>query len=264
MDELEVSGDSPADPFSRALEELEAEIVTPAKKADIVARFTADMDQCAPLDACASCGQRDPDPKKRFPIGQLGRLQLQLDPQQVNTYLHVPAAYRKALSVYSYESIHGSLVHLHLHPELVQAAAPGRRPDEAEVCLCVDCSVGIAPHSKTELNPSSLAAGVDFARPARLGLPALTPAERALLAKIRVYETTFKIAEQSNKFKGQAVAFQHPGMSNTFDNEYMHVHVQAHNSLHKHCQENRTQESTQHGSPCGSYFSRTKPTRSTE
>ena len=103
----------------------------------------------------------------------------------------------------------------HLHPELVMMPLSPDQPPQAVLCkTCID-ALEERPGKEPKLPTFSIAAGVDFGRPERLGLKPLSPAEWCLISPIRVYSHAIKLSAgteaQPRTLSGHMVAFAHTG-----------------------------------------------------
>ena len=166
-------------------ERIAAAAVTPDTKDRCLSRYNKLMHHGQPLYACGACGSRALTTKAdhEYLLLPLSRLHsLQLTPEQQERHLAVTELYRPALSVHT--ALDGTLYHL--HPELVEKNSDG---DEV-VRLCRYCTVHCP---KGEVPPLSLAAGMDYASSARLGLPQLTVAEKLVISKARPYAVIVKL-----------------------------------------------------------------------
>ena len=106
--------------------------------------------------------------------------------------------------------------YFHLHPEFVEEfiGDDGRRDFRARLCpFC--CK--FKPNGKRKAPARSVASGVDFGSPRRLGLVQLTPRERQMISKVRHYSNAIKIESNTGRqrelshsaIKGHSILFDH-------------------------------------------------------
>ncbi len=216
-----ISEATPQEVFNRALSDILDQVVSPEEKAHLMEQLTRAYSEDSALTTCASCGLRSMTTMETRELRDIDCLRL--SSEQQGKFLAIPEEYRDALSVYQCQDQDGTDLYYHLHPEFVEP--PPENEDDATLAqarLCGDCLTGIVKYASEpgSLNQRSLAAGVDFGFPHRLlrkhpHLLPLTPAERALIARARVYETVYKVNETSynqNVLKGHAVVFLHNGI----------------------------------------------------
>ena len=106
--------------------------------------------------------------------------------------------------------------YFHLHPELVEefAGDDGRRDFRAR--LCRSC-YKFSPDGKGKAPVRSVASGVDFGSPNRVGLVRLTPRERQVISPVRHYHCDVIIESNTGRqrelshsaLKGHSVLFDH-------------------------------------------------------
>ena len=88
--------------------------------------------------------------------------------------------------------------YFHLHPEFVQEFTDddGRKDFKARLCLnCCD----FQPSEKSKAPIRSVARGVDFGSPSRVGLVRLTPRERQIISPVRHYQCAVKIERNTGR-----------------------------------------------------------------
>jgi hypothetical protein len=105
--------------------------------------------------------------------------------------------------------------YFHLHPEFVEEFTDNDRKD-FKARLCRNCCE-FKPSKKTKAPMRSIAKGVDFGSPSRVGLVRLTPRERQIISPVRHYQCAVKIEPNDGKqrehshsaIKGHSVLFDH-------------------------------------------------------
>lgn len=201
---------------------LASQVRTPAKKAKIVKAWrTSAAGLKSDLPSCAACGRRG--------IGQVVQsVQLGLldcyrsTAVQIATIESVSVRYRPAFSVYTRDQ-DGAVVYYNLHPELAcrDQKIPAHEFDpiiNVTFPICeASCLPGV-PHDPNGPVPKppklSLQAGIDFGWADRIGLPALTPVERALISPARIYGTIIKLTDSGQhqrRLRGHMITFRHSG-----------------------------------------------------
>ena len=142
---------------------------------------------------------------------------LQLSQDNICELNVVPPQFRSAFSVYT--SPDGTKYHL--HSELVDDTL--EHGNIISKCwLCVSCNNALMDNKIPKL---SIAAGVDFGDPARIGLPSLTLTEEYLIAKGRLLVSIVKLvgsqpsSRQSAK-RGHVISFPHNGPSAVAEREH--------------------------------------------
>jgi hypothetical protein len=106
--------------------------------------------------------------------------------------------------------------YFHLHPEFVQEFTDDHGRKDFKVKLCRNCCE-FKPSEKTKTPMRSIARGVDFGSPSRVGLVRLTMRERQIISPVRHYECAVKIEPNDGKqrelshsaIKGHSVLFDH-------------------------------------------------------
>jgi len=106
--------------------------------------------------------------------------------------------------------------YFHLHPEFVEefVGDDGRRDFKAR--LCPSCCK-FKPNGKGKAPVRSVASGVDFGSPRRLGLVQLTARERQMISKVRHYSIAIKIESNTGRqrelshsaLRGHSILFDH-------------------------------------------------------
>ena len=106
--------------------------------------------------------------------------------------------------------------YFHLHPEFVEEFTGDDGSKDFTVRLCGDCCEFV-PSEKTKAPMRSIAKGVDFGSPTRVGLVQLTPRERQMISKVRHYSNAIKIESNTGRqreishsaIKGHSILFDH-------------------------------------------------------
>jgi hypothetical protein len=106
--------------------------------------------------------------------------------------------------------------YFHLHPEFVQEFTDDDGRKDFKARLCCNCKE-FKPSEKTKAPMRSIARGVDFGSPSRVGLVRLTPRERQIISPVRHYQCAVKIEPNDGKqrehshsaIKGHSVLFDH-------------------------------------------------------
>jgi hypothetical protein len=97
----------------------------------------------------------------------------------------IPPQYQAGVSVYCAPNE----MRYHLHPELVDEKIENGSTT-AQCWLCESCNNGVMTDKIPKM---SIAAGVDFGCPSRLGLPSLTLTEEYLIAQGRMLISIIKL-----------------------------------------------------------------------
>ena len=106
--------------------------------------------------------------------------------------------------------------YFHLHPEFVQEFTDDNGTKDFKVKLCPRC-YEFKPSTKSKAPMRSIASGVDFGSPSRVGLVRLTPRERQMISKVRHYQNAVKIESNTGRqrelshsaIKGHSILFDH-------------------------------------------------------
>ena len=179
----------------------------------IVDNFQKMFNLTAPLLSCASCGVRQfqlglesAKNYQKIPIDRL--VKLQLSHQQLETLLAIPLPYRRVVSYF--QSSNG--LYYHLHPEFVTATTNDNTKLVSEIAtVCEKChAVLVKPTS--QVPKWSIAAGIDFGNPGRIGLPPLRLAEEYVIARVRLYVSIVKLtgyttASRQHAKQGHVISF---------------------------------------------------------
>ncbi|KAI9557144.1 hypothetical protein GHT06_016951 [Daphnia sinensis] len=156
--------------------------------------FQHAVDLKAPLFGCACFGIRT------FQVGMeesalyhdvdlLQLPKLQLSPDEVGRPTSVPVDFRPAIS--RFRSTTGA--YFHLHPEFVTAARDETGNVTSETAkLCAGCCYHLGERKPT-IPLLSIAAGVDFSVPSRIGLPPLQLAEKYVITQARLNASVIKL-----------------------------------------------------------------------
>ena len=148
----------------------------------------------ANLTACASCGIR------AFQLGNIEYKNYAIEKLEILKYsteqtailFEIPERFRKAISYFQ----HGGF-YFHLHPEFVTV----NEENVTEAAICQTCETAI---KKGTIPKFSVAAGVDFGDPRRVGLPELTLTEQYTIALSCPYVTILKLIGTSNSQRQSA------------------------------------------------------------
>ena len=158
------------------------------------------------LLACGACGVRafqfDDGNYNYFDLDKLGVLKY--SEQQKQNLLGIEENARKIVSFYVYED-----EMYHIHPEFVEMSTDEDRCPT--VRICPECTLAIR---RKNIPKFSIASGVDFGHPARIGLVEPTIAEQYSLALACPYVTVFKLVGHSNSQRqsakrGHAITYLH-------------------------------------------------------
>ena len=106
--------------------------------------------------------------------------------------------------------------YFHLHPEFVQEFTDDDDRKDFKAKLCLKCC-DFEPNKKSKAPIRSIARGVDFGSPVRVGLVRLTPRERQMISKVRHYNSVTKIESNTGRqrehshsaIKGHSILFDH-------------------------------------------------------
>ena len=106
--------------------------------------------------------------------------------------------------------------YFHLHPEFVQEFTDDDDRKDFKAKLCLKCC-DFEPSKKSKAPIRSIARGVDFGSPVRVGLVRLTPRERQMISKVRHYNSVTKIESNTGRqrehshsaIKGHSILFDH-------------------------------------------------------
>jgi len=106
--------------------------------------------------------------------------------------------------------------YFHLHPEFVQEFTDGDGRKDFKARLCGNCCE-FEPSEKTKAPMRSIAKGVDFGSPRRVGLVPLTSRERQIISLVRHYQCAVKIERNDGKkrelshsaIRGHSILFDH-------------------------------------------------------
>jgi len=106
--------------------------------------------------------------------------------------------------------------YFHLHPEFVQEFTDDDGRKDFEVRLCGKCRE-FEPSEKNKAPMRSIAKGVDFGSPSRVGLVPLTSRERQIISPVRHYQIVVKIESNTGRrkehthsaIKGHSIIFDH-------------------------------------------------------
>jgi hypothetical protein len=106
--------------------------------------------------------------------------------------------------------------YFHLHPEFVEEFTDVDGRKDFKVRLCPNCCE-FTPSEKSKAPMRSIARGVDFGSPVRVGLVRLTPRERQMISKVRHYNNATKIESNTGRqrehshsaIKGHSILFDH-------------------------------------------------------
>ena len=199
---------------------------------EAVAKYKANMDHDSLLlPSCGACGLRDyiaePMVNHTWPYHTIGDdlALLRLTQDQVDEYLAVEEQYRPLFSIYAADDGH----YYYLHDEFIEPTPPPFYAVAAEgapvkrVRICQSCHTSLVKAKtmpKKERRPPkhSIANGLDFGKPWRIGLEPLTLVEQVLIARVSVDMVLVKLspptgsagADQS-ALRGNAISFLHDG-----------------------------------------------------
>ena len=153
----------------------------------IVQRFQDRFSKTADLIGCSCCGIRHfLSSTNSYHTLQVKELNiLQLSNEKRKEYEEVNAPFRNAISVYEAEDKQL----YYLHSEFVEKKETAKSELQEIVQICNDCFQSLRRH---QLPTYSLANGVDFGKPWKIGLPAPTLIEELLITKNRLYVYIFK------------------------------------------------------------------------
>jgi hypothetical protein len=106
--------------------------------------------------------------------------------------------------------------YFHLHPEFVQEFTDDNGMKDFKVKLCPWC-YNFEPSTKSKAPIRSIAGGIDFGSPSRVGLVPLTLRERQMISKVRHYSNAIKIESNTGRqkehshsaIKGHSIMFEH-------------------------------------------------------
>lgn len=205
--------------------------LTPEIRQKIVADFVERVDIEAPICVCAVCGERDVGALKRYDLDNEVFQKLRLNEQQVDDYRGL-GYFQKLRSVYidqrkspptrpstynnirlegsPYFSAELSLpedvdsAHYWLVYEFVETAEDGT----VMIPVCERDWVHLRNKKNKKLPP--LSAARDYGHPSRflqLGLPLLTPLERELICRVRIFALS-NATSQPRRLEGHAIAFR--------------------------------------------------------
>ncbi len=268
LDPSMVTAEDTPDAYRRGLQDMQAEAETPEKQELLLKAAKLMLDDEGELLTCAGCGVYSFEKLIYTPLSDLAVLRIAPNSEDYTTYYGRPEAVRAAASVYCRETTNGRQLY-HLHPEFVcmrpthaeTPAEPPRAPinryrktrrahrkpprqapragEQEHAPLCILCTEGLKK-GKDGLNPHSLAAGLDYGCPDRLRRSAfpdllpLRPAERALIARVRVYQTVYKLTDSAYNYsvmKGHSITFVHNGATIAYKlfglSDQSHAHVQV-------------------------------------
>ncbi|KAK4028499.1 hypothetical protein OUZ56_017768 [Daphnia magna] len=192
-------------------EEMEAGFTDDGQnpRARIVETFQHAVDLKAQLFGSASCGTEESALYHDVNLLQLPKLQL--SPDEVGRLTSVPVDFRPTIS--HFRSTTGA--YFHLHPEFVTAARDETGSVTSETAkLCAGCWYHLGNRQPT-IPPLSIAAGIDFGVPSRIGRPPLHMAEQYVIARARLYASVIKLtgatsAQRHSARQGYVIAFPQP------------------------------------------------------
>lgn len=177
------------------------------QKGKLMKNFQNDFDNNAKIMGCAACGMRQPQ------MGQIRYLRVRLEDLEMLQYSsealaefhNIPEEYRGAISSYEPQV---SLVMYHLHPELVDVQSEER----ITVMFFPPCQFSLR---NQKIPRFSIANGVDFGCPRRLGLPNLTLVEETLIARGVLLVSIIKLTGQTTSTRqwakrGHTICFPQP------------------------------------------------------
>jgi hypothetical protein len=135
------------------------------------------------ISYCSVCNMRQFESKDKYAINADSLPELLLLPKTaVENYYGVPSDYRAAFNVYEWdENLY------YLNPSLCYEDAEGT----LKFPVCEDCTTHLV--EKSTLPVYSIANGYDFGDAARIGLPALTLLEKAVLSRCHLYAQIIKL-----------------------------------------------------------------------
>jgi len=203
--------------------DLEAEVCSPHSMTQLINNSQKRLGNLNSIFACGCCGVKrivaedvDENEASQFPRVSLEDPMLgvlRLSPEAETKYQEL-GEYRRAISAWPQTREIGDGQRFWLHPELVEESVDG-----SFVRLCMPCHNKLSGTRQRNSNRSvqlpelSIANGVDFGNPDRLGLPELTLVEMYLLAPVRLYGSVIKLKPFEKEgdvrvLNGHIIAFQ--------------------------------------------------------
>ena len=210
------------------MKEIAAEMLSQDEKNKLRQDFITQEGQTCSLPTCGACGCREYERGtctfRKRPVPELTTLQLSGD--ELTSYLEIKLQHPIELPTSDDESGYFDVWRLYsrfhdedtndvyyLHPEMVH--------EENGIFytqLCNRCDRSI---KKNEIPTNSIADGKDFGCYRRIGLTPLNVTERAMLARVRLFNVVIKLVENNNgrsnytrsKLCGHAIAFPHDSPS---------------------------------------------------
>ena len=180
---------------------LQLETCSPDGMTELINKFQVRLGNTNTIIACGCCGIKCIASTGGEDLTQFPRVStsdpilnlLQLSPEAEARYQSL-GNYSRAVSAWPQSRELGERNRFWLHPELVEQGADG----SASVRVCKHCHDCLAnrPGGRNggpKLPELSIANGVDFGNPDRLGLPELTLVEMYLLAPVRLYGSVIKL-----------------------------------------------------------------------
>ena len=177
--------------------------ITDDEISERIAAYNRKMNPALVIEACAACGiQVLGETLEKVPLNECELFKL--SSHEMANYLNLP--YRRAYSRTEIQNESGEIQAVYyLHSQHLHQ-------DENEfyfASLCAKCLHQIKLHKIPEF---SIASGMDFGNPLRLGLPSLSAEEKKLISLNTRYSHIFKLVLGQMAMTGHMIAFEHEGM----------------------------------------------------
>ena len=184
----------------------------------VVSDFLAAVNMEGEFLSCAACGIRSMQntTSPYVPVDIASCPILQLSPEQRERLYTIPTLHRPAVSHFipSIDNKDGEKVY-HLHPEFVTMQPGENGAVQKEMAmLCHQCRMNVQ-QIPSKIPIRSIAAGVDFGVPSRIGLEPLRLVEASAIARARPYASIIKLSgsygsqlgQRHNALNGHVITF---------------------------------------------------------